>query len=75
MESKLVDHPCKRPGTMLEMEFAEAMDSLVSLVPDRLCHHLFMQGLAAMASVEEESDATGKKRETMPTKRLACILE
>ncbi len=70
-----MDHPCKHPGTMLEVEFAEVMDSLVSLVPDRLCRHLFIQGLASTgSSAEGEGEEAGPTKEMMPMKRLACIL-
>ena len=68
MESKLHDHPCKKAGIMLEAEFAEAMDNLVPLVPDTLCKRLFMQGLAQV------QEAGQGRRETLPTRRLACIL-
>ena len=53
---------------MLEVEFAEAMDSLLPLLPDQLCRRLFMQSLSQLREEEGQSH-----RETVPTKRLACI--
>ena len=58
---------------MLEVEFAEAMDSLVPLVPDLLCRRLFMQSLAQLQGVGQGAGQT--KRETVPIRRLACILQ
>lgn len=63
LESRLNDHPCRQPGSMLEGEFAEVLEQLVPLVPDHLLHRLFLQSRAQL----QES------RETTPTKRLACI--
>lgn len=53
---------------MLEVEFAKAMDSLLPLLPDQLCRRLFMQSLSQLQEKEGQSH-----RETVPTKRLACI--
>ena len=53
---------------MLEVEFAEAMDSLLPLLPDQLCRQLFMQSLSQLREKEGQIHRT-----TVPTKRLACI--
>ena len=68
LESRLLDRPSRHTGSMLEVEFAEAMDCLLPLLPDQLCRRLFMQSLSQLREEEGQSH-----RETVPTKRLACI--
>ncbi len=55
---------------MLEVEFAEAVDNLVSLVSDQLCRHLYLQSMAQL----HEEENSHKTRKTLPIKRLSCIL-
>ena len=55
---------------MLEVEFAEAADNLVSLVSDQLCRHLYLQSMAQL----HEEENSHKTRKTLPIKRLSCIL-
>lgn len=69
-ESQLSEQPCRSSGSMLEVEFAEAVDNLVSLVSDQLCRHLYLQSLAQL----QEEEGSHKTRKTLPIKRLSCIL-
>ena len=55
---------------MLEVEFAEAAESIVPFVSDQLCRRMFLQSLAQM----QEVGGASSRRETLPIKRLACIL-
>lgn len=63
-----MEHPCNKPGVMLEVEFAEAIEGLVPLVSDQLCRRLFLQSLV---QYQEDNQSN---RETLPIQRLACIL-
>lgn len=55
---------------MLEVEFAEAVDNLVSLVSDQLCRHLYLQSLVQLQDIE----SSHQTRKALPIKRLSCIL-
>ena len=68
LEGKLMEHPCNKPGVMLEVEFAEAIEGLVPLVSDQLCRRLFLQSLV---QYQEDNQSN---RESLPIQRLACIL-
>lgn len=68
MELKLQEYPSRKPGGMMEAEFAETMAGLVPLTPDHLCHRLYMQSLAHIHPTD------GTTVDTVPVKRLACIL-
>ena len=68
MEAKLQEYPSRKPEGMQEVEFAEAMTRLVPLTPDHLCRRLYMQSLASTFSGDGVTD------DTVPAKRLACIL-
>ena len=68
-ESKLSEYHSRSSGSMLEVEFAEAADSLVSLVSDQLCRHLFLQSLVQL----QDGENSQQTRKTLPIKRLSCI--
>lgn len=63
-----MEHPCRRLGSMMEVEFAEVMEGLVPVASYQLSRWLYLQ---TMVHVKENEG----KRETLPIKRLACILE
>ena len=68
-ESQLSEYHSRSSGSMLEVEFAEAVDGLVSLVSDQLCRHLFLQSLAQL----QDSENSQQTRKTLPIKRCSCI--
>lgn len=68
LEGQLAEHPCQATGSMLEVEFAEAMEKNLSINSDLLCRRLFLQSLALFQQKEKQS------RTTLPTRNLACIL-
>ena len=64
------EQPCRDSGGMLEVEFAEAVDSLVPVISDQLSRHLFLQSLVQLQDIE----SSHQTRKTLPIKRLSCIL-
>lgn len=69
LDARLQEAPSRKTGSMLEVEFAEAAESIVPFVSDQLCRRMFLQSLAQM----QEVGGASSRRETLPIKRLAYI--
>ncbi len=69
LEAQLTEQPGRVVGSMLEAEFAEAMEKAVPESSDLLSRRLFLQSLVLL---QEKSDSG---RQSLPVRNLACILK
>ena len=68
LESRLAEQPCHAIGSMLEAEFADAIEKLIPENTGLLGHRLFFQSLYSL------QEKTNSNRQTLPIRNLACIL-
>ena len=53
LEVKLLQCPIRIPGYFTDIEFAEAMDSIVPLASEKLLHRLFAQAVKHFPDADE----------------------